>query len=140
MSIIVSYDEQNGISVTSEFDKYRKEVVLSEKESFACGVLERYFNDRGIVFSNCIRLQRRSNSYLSFINQQNNDFLRLKAGVKSSWISIDTWKMSEDMKNDSRFDNVKNKNQRHWKILLDDLDDIKLHCDLIIAAYFCYYE
>lgn len=79
-----------------------------------------------------VKLYRRSDNYLTVCNQAGNDFCRLKASERAKWISLDIW--SCDFQEDPRLAGVANKNQRHWKIKLNDFSDIEKYSDIIKAA------
>lgn len=138
MPITIGFDGEKPF-VTSEFDKYKEDVILTAQEQILCNILRNMFNKIGVDYDTEIKLQRRSNSYLSIFNNNGNDFLRVKASAKTTWFSIDTWKMADEYKNDPRFDSVKNKKQRHWKIVLSSPNEIAKHFDLISEAYKCFY-
>lgn len=83
-----------------------------------------------------LHIEQRSDDYLSMIiSATNSDFLRLKCGVHTKWISLSMWVCDNQIKNSPCFSNVKNRNQRHWKISLDSVDDIINYSDVIIASY-----
>lgn len=83
-----------------------------------------------------LRVEQRSKDYLSVSNSLNEiDFLRLKVSARTKWISISIWGCDESVQNDSRFSHIKNKNQRHWKIPLESVNDIVKYHDIIIASY-----
>lgn len=83
-----------------------------------------------------LRVEQRSKDYLSVFNALNEiDFLRLKVSARTKWISISIWGCDESVQNDFRFSHIKNKNQRHWKIPLESVNDIVKYSDIIIASY-----
>ena len=111
---------------------------LTEQEKIALKIIEKAFESNNLDFAK-ISLDRRSSSYLSLLTKEEwepgADFCRLKAGVKSVWISLDTWCCPKEFTSSDRFSNVVNKNQRHWKIDLPSLNSIAEICDLIIDVY-----
>lgn len=78
-----------------------------------------------------VKLYQRSDAYLTICNEGGNDFCRLKVTDRTKWISID---VPQEFYDDPRLENVPNKNQRHWKIKLNRIDDIALYSDIIKAA------
>lgn len=45
------------------------------------------------------------------------------------------WRCSESIKNSEKLKNVSNKNQRHWKIKLSDINDIRNYADILVASF-----
>lgn len=83
-----------------------------------------------------LHIEQRSNNYLSVLNSANgNDFLRLKFSDRTKWISLSMWGCDESIQNDVRFSHIENKNQRHWKIPLESVNDIANYSDAIIESY-----
>lgn len=80
------------------------------------------------------RLERRAESYLTLVVGEY-DFCRLKATERTNWISFDMWRCSDSVKNDERLKDVSNKNQRHWKIRLPDIHDIRNYSDILVASF-----
>lgn len=102
---------------------------VSECESKALSIISEILSGKGEF-----RLERRSESYLTLIAGEY-DFCRLKATERTNWISLDMWRCSENVKNDEKLNGVTNKNQRHWKIQLSDIYDIKNYADIIVASF-----
>lgn len=79
-----------------------------------------------------IKLYARSNSYLTICNESGNDFCRVKASPRTLWMSLDV--SNTGCEGDERLAFVSNKNQRHWKITLTDLEEIEEYADIIRAC------
>ena len=79
-----------------------------------------------------IKIYQRSNSYLTICNESGNDFCRVKASSRTLWISLDM--NNTGFEDDERLAFVPNKNQRHWKITLSDLEKINEYSDIIKAC------
>lgn len=118
----------------------RGPVIMSDLTRFeveAIEIIKEAFSNEHIPFEE-IGMERRSSDYLTLVCKTNNDFdrdfCRIKAGQISTWVSLDVWS-GDNLIKDYRFMSVKNKNTRHWKIELDDVDSIRGITDLIIATY-----
>lgn len=112
--------------VTSDVNKHKEEVVLTDIEK---PIVEEIFSALGDI-ADKFHLERRTEKYLSFVGPTyGDDFCRLKAGVRSKWISLDCW--GSDIGDDPRFGQVENKNQRHWKIPINSAEDAARLSDLI---------
>lgn len=112
--------------VTSDVNKHKEEVVLTDIEK---PIVEEIFSALGDI-ADKFHLERRTEKYLSFVGPTyGDDFCRLKAGVRSKWISLDCW--GSDIGDDPRFGQVENKNQRHWKIPINSAEDVARLSDLI---------
>ncbi len=81
-------------------------------------------------------VEERSSDYLSCFSPSGGDFCRIKVGPKAHWISLDLWACPNQRKNDPRFDFVKKKSVRHWKIPLGTPFDVYEYEDIIKEAYF----
>ncbi len=101
-----------------------------ETEDNAIKIIRSFFQE-----NTPIEIEHRSKSYTSLINDQKNDFCRLKITDKTKWITLDMWGVSEQIQSDIRLQDVKNKNQRHWKIPLSNINDLNQISDIIIASY-----
>lgn len=121
-------------NITTQFDDYDKPAELTELEVPAIDIIKSGFANNQLNF-NSIKMVRRTKNYLSLILPNDNDFCRIKAGVRSNWISLDFVACSDDIKNDTRLEIVKNKHQRHWKIQLNSIDRLNDYMDLIIESY-----
>ena len=76
-----------------------------------------------------ISLENRSSNYASLI-VDGNDLIRFKYTDRAKWVSLDAWYF--DLKDDDpRFAAQSNKNQRHWKAALNDIDSLSQFDDLI---------
>lgn len=129
-AITIGFDPETGAFVKTQFDKRYEPVTLNDLESQEISAI---FNvlSKYDVSQDSISLERRSDDYLSVI-AGNDDFLRLKMGVKSKWFSI---RITKEFRQDDRLTNVKNKNQFHWKVAIDSEQDIYLYSDIIYASY-----
>ena len=58
--------------------------------------------------------------------------VRVKASSRTLWISLDM--NNTGFEDDERLAFVPNKNQRHWKITLSDLEKINEYSDIIKAC------
>jgi len=132
--IKISFDE-NGISVYSSEDRRNEPVVLSEEEHQAVEIIETALSALPNLHEP-IHLERRTDKYLTVITCNVWDFCRVKLGKRSNWVSLSLSPSDcELFFNDLRFSNELNKNQRHWKIALSCIDDLKGCSDLIQKAY-----
>ena len=117
---------KDGHIETGVSDGHGADVVLSVEETAA---VNRVFSCVGGAVKS-LHLERRSASYLSVVGPEyGDDFCRVKASPRALWISLDLFGKNVD--DDPRLSSVKNKNQRHWKIPLHDVDDITGLADLI---------
>lgn len=120
------------------WEKFKKEAHLTSNEEKAISIIIQAFSKENISFEN-VMPQRHSESYLSLVileSGNSNDFCRIKIGPKSIWVSLDMWNnKSAILEKDVRFDNVKNRKERHWKINLSCIEDFENVTDLIIATY-----
>ena len=133
MPIDIAFDGVN-VSITSSFDRYKEPVILSENEKYALKIIEKAFIDSGIDFDS-IHLERRTNNYLTIVSSSDNDFCRIKIGLRSKWISLDLHLCDDAIKNDKRLSDVENKNQIHWKIPLKTIEDLQNYSDIIVASF-----
>lgn len=130
-------DAKLEFTFKSSFDKYYKDAELTEYEEEAIEIIKSVFEKENVSFDR-ISFRRRSVSYLSFIidNENYKDFCRIKVGSRSVWVSLDMWnEKREELEKDVRFSNVTNKNQRHWKVNLNNIDDFESISELILAVY-----
>lgn len=108
---------------------------LSEGEKAAIHLIKGILEDEVGDFSN-FSLERRSANYLSIVYCKDYDFIRLKIGTRSMWISF--YFSTDDrheLANDKRFNKLKNKNVLHWKTNLASIDQLEEYSDLIIRSY-----
>lgn len=84
-------------------------------------------------------LQRRTSNYLTVVTDERQDmgrdFCRLKITNKAKWFSLDMWGLSDEIQNNVLLQNVKNKNQRHWKIPLSEVNDLYQYSEIISKSY-----
>ena len=134
MSITIKSD--NGEVKTIGVNNSRTAYNLSEQETKAIEIIKSAFYEKGLLF-NEISIERRSQSYLSLVLPNMNDFCRIHFGERSMWISLDMWRCDEALQNNRYFDTVspKNRKKRHWEIPLKSVDEIKDVTDLIISVY-----
>lgn len=104
-------------------------IEVSECESELLSIINDILSGRGEYY-----LERRSENYLTLVAGEY-DFCRLKATERTRWISLDMWRCSESIKNSEKLKNVSNKNQRHWKIKLSDINDIRNYADILVASF-----
>ena len=134
MSITIK--SENGEVKTIGASNSRTAYNLSEQETKAIEIIKFAFDEKGLPF-NEISIERRSQSYLSLVLPNMNDFCRIHFGERSMWISLDMWRCNEELQNNRYFDTVspKNRKKRHWEIPLKSVDEIKDVTDLIISVY-----
>ena len=114
------------------------EADLNCFEQRAIAIIRAAFEKDNLSFDT-IRIERRSSDYLTLNCPHYNsdfytDFCRIKAGTVSTWVSLDT-SVSKALTEDYRFKDEINRNRRHWKIKLNNVEDISSITDLIIAVY-----
>ena len=129
-------DSGNG-AVISSIDKYNDEVELTGLEKKAIEIIKNAFEEQSIPFN--VSFRRRSKDYLTLLiydsqSDYYNDFCRIKAGIQSTWLSLDIGRASK-LAEDIRFSNVAHKERRHWKVNLNCVEDFEEVADLIIADY-----
>lgn len=134
MSIVIGIDENGKLFSKSELDNYDKDAELSAYEEQAISIIKTSFENEHLPFE-LIAFRRRSENYLTLLLPNNNDFCRIKAGSRSTWISLDMLHSDELLRKDIRFSDVKNRRQRHWKINLSSIQEFEKVTDLIIAVY-----
>jgi len=79
-----------------------------------------------------VTLERRSDNYLSLCLKEN-DFLRFKYTDRTKWLSIDTTYLNLE-EDDERFVVQKNKRQRHWKAMIEDISMLSAFDELAVSA------
>lgn len=114
------------------------EADLNCFEQRAIAIIRAAFEKDNLSFDT-IRIERRSSDYLTLNCPHYNsdfytDFCRIKVGTVSTWVSLDT-SVSKALTEDYRFKDEINRNRRHWKIKLNNVEDISSITDLIIAVY-----
>lgn len=124
-----------SIEVSCSIDRYNQPAVLTSLEKQIARYIKKAFEINGIDFDKAIRFRRRAQSYLSLIAPNDDDFCRIKIGPKSIWFSIDAWRLDEEKRNDARFNNIKNRKIRHWKVYLNCIEDFESNTDLIVDSY-----
>lgn len=134
-SYIKDLIEQSFTTVSASSDYYNQPANLTIPEKQAALYIKKAFLSNNIDFDKLIRFRRRSQNYLSLIAPNDDDFCRIKIGPKSIWFSIDAWRLDEERKNDARFNNIKNRRIRHWKVYLNCIEDFEKNTDLIIDTY-----
>lgn len=130
MSIKIGYDSKSNTFYLSSM--FEKELNTTPFESEAIKKIIALLPDS--VDNNKLRIERRSNSYIS-IFYGNNDFLRLKFSEKTKWISIRL--SQEDMKlnlNNPLFAAQTNKNQFHWKARVSSIDELEQFRPFLISS------
>ena len=129
---MVNTELYNG-ELISGFARYNADAELTEVEQIAINIIISQFEEFSVDFSK-IKICRRSDNYLSLVAENEFDFCRIKAGTRSSWFSIHGLNLSDDLKNDSRFDEC-NKKIVHWKIKLSTIEELEDYVDLILESY-----
>lgn len=135
MKIKFSTDEQGKVDISTSLDNYNQPAELTMLEKQVALYIKNAFLKNDIDFDKTIRFRRRSQCYLTLIAPNDVDFCRIKAGIKSVWFSVDSWLLDEEKKNDIRFDNVKNRKARHWKVELNYIQDFENNADLIVDTF-----
>ncbi len=128
MSIKISVD-----GVTSEFDNYNIDAVLTELEKKAVSFIKNEFITRNIDFE-CIRFRRRCKDYLTLLAPNDFDFCRIKTTERVTWFTIHGLNLPKHIQNDERFNDTK-KNLVHWKVRLDNVGDFETNSDLIAESF-----
>lgn len=105
-------------------------IEVSDYEAEALSIISEILAKHGTF-----RIERRSENYLTLIAGRCGDFCRLKTTEHVTWITLDMCVCSESIRNHKQFDNINNKNIRHWKISLLNNDDIRNYSDFIIASF-----
>lgn len=127
--ILEIYFENGKFGVRSSLN-YSQPVELTEHEAKALSIINDILDGYGDI-----RVERHSDNYLSIVTGERGDFCRLKMTERTKWMSLDLWKSPAYIQNDERLKSVKNKNQRHWKIILTDINDIRNYADFIVSAF-----
>ena len=134
MSIEFSLEKGKVKTSSSIFRRYET-VELTPQEEQGVKIVVDSIGDK---LTTEIHLERRTDNYLTIVVGRECDFCRIKAGKKSSWVSLSL--PSNERKSlalDPRLSVVINKNLVHWKIPLSSIDKLKDYGDLILKAYTC---
>ena len=127
--ISIGFDSENGVFVTSQFEK---ELVMNDDQQ---KIAEHFISViRAAVPAASLSLEQRSLDYVSMCVGAN-DFLRFKYTPRARWLSIDVIGLCVSP-DDPRFAAQKNKNQRFWKAKIDNVSNLSAFDDLVIAS--CY--
>lgn len=122
-------DENGNFFYESISTRYSTEVEPTPIENAALQRIIEAIGDNAAQ----LHLYRRSENYLTIcIGCEEWDFCRLKATERALWFSLDM--DNSPFAGDPRLSFVKNKNQRHWKIQLANVDEIPLYADIISEA------
>ena len=105
-------------------------IEVSNYEAEALSIISEILAGHGTF-----RIERRSENYLTLFAGRYGDFCRLKTTERVTWITLDMCVCSESVRNHKQFDDISNKNIRHWKISLLNNDDIRNYSDFIIASF-----
>lgn len=124
------FSENDVADCHCDLDRVQGSVTLNQYEFDALSIIKKSLSDDADV-----RLERRTDNYLTLVTGECGDFCRMKMSERAKWISLDLWNAPDEIKKDDRLQIVKNKNQRHWKILLSCIDDIEQYSDFIKIAY-----
>lgn len=122
--------ENGGAGWRCSLDRAKEPVVLNQHEAAALSIIKEALPD-----SADIRVERRTDSYLTLITGEYGDFCRLKATDRAKWVSLDLWNAADEIKKDDRLEIVKNRKQRHWKIPLSCVAELEQYSCFINAAY-----
>ncbi len=82
-----------------------------------------------------LRLQRRSDSYITLLAGSKCDFCRIKASANVLWFSLDLVGAPDEIKADPRLQSIENTRLRHWKFYLSGMDEFSRFSDLILWSY-----
>lgn len=125
--ISISFDPENGVSVTSQFEK---ELVMNDDEK---KIAEHFISViRASDPAAPLSLEQRSADYVSLCVGVN-DFLRFKYTPRARWLSVDVTGLCVSPE-DPRFIAQKNKNQRFWKSNIKNLSELSAFDELVIAS------
>lgn len=129
MKITIEFNE-NGISIS---DSYLKEIDLSAEEKEFTEIVTNFLIDK--IDPSLINLEKRSNSYTTFVYGEYNDFLRFKLTSRTKWFSVRiNPSLAKKYENDSRFSDQTNKKQLHWKVKINSSSDVLNYQDVIIES------
>lgn len=129
MKITIEFNE-NGISIS---DSYLKEIDLSAEEKEFTEIVTNFLIDK--IDPSLINLEKRSNSYTTFVYREYNDFLRFKLTSRTKWFSVRiNPSLAKKYENDSRFSDQTNKKQLHWKVKINSSSDVLNYQDVIIES------
>lgn len=109
--------------------------TLTALEYKALQYIREIFEKDGINFDKAVRCLRTCDQYLTLYSPNHVDFCRIKVGIRSVWFSVDACRLDKNKKDDVRFNNMNNRNVRHWKVQLESIEDFKTNSDLILATY-----
>lgn len=119
----IEYDENGHVIISSPFDS-DGEIELTDLEKEAVSYIQKFCGE--------IDIDLRSDSYLTICNKSGNDFCRIKVTPRTKWFSLDM--SGTGFEDDQRLESVTNKNQRHWKIKLNSVDELEKYADIIQAS------
>jgi hypothetical protein len=129
VKIEIGFNE-NGAYVNSSLNKYDTPIALEGEYQDAFDIVKHMLNDS----SNLYAVQR-SDNYVTLLLTKDGDFFRMHFGERAKWFSVSiTGNNIKLFKDDQRLACVKNKNQIHWKIKIDNVQDINKFEDVILAA------
>lgn len=137
MAIIIEY--KNGkIEVSNQLDRVSSP-ELNSFESKAVELIINILQSHNINIEH-LKIERRTENYLTLLtddseNSIGKDFCRIKTTSRVLWIALELCEFVEELKNDPRLENVKNKTQRFWKITLSSIDDLNIYADLICLSF-----
>lgn len=132
MSIEIIY-ENGKITTINHLNRRYEPVILTDLEREATDIIIDIIS-KSSINQDFLTLERRTDKYLSYILPEDYDFLRIKVTNRTKWFSIDAWKTFDTTLDDTRFDCVENRNIRHWKFKLNNINDLYSFSDLIISA------
>lgn len=129
MPITISY-ENNSFSISSSFNK---DLNMSPLEKDASEIFMSLICDS--VDCSKVHFERKSDSYISMIYGEYNDFLRFKISERTKWLSIRLCKEDcyANIEN-PLFSAQKNKKQFHWKSQFSSLSDLENYKSFLINA------
>ena len=131
----ITIEIKDGVPhVYNSYNRRHEPVVSSNFEIEAMQIIEKIITDAGLDF-NKIHLERRSDNYLSLVIGEHYDFCRIKVTARTTWFSLDLLGCVSKLSNDVKLSDVKNKNQRHWKIPLNEVDDLINYSDYVIMSF-----
>ncbi|WP_373262414.1 hypothetical protein [Hungatella hathewayi] len=135
MSINIGFDFKNGTCFIN--NSADNNVSLSSYEADGVAILMNLLSE--VPNSAKVHLEKRADDYISIVCGEHNDFVRLKLTDRTKWISI---RLAEEDRlsniDNPIFSAQKNKNQSHWKIKLDTIEQIKELKKFICQACYDY--
>lgn len=137
MRIDISVDADGNVFVESDIHKRDEPVTLTDGEGPAVRIIFDLLSEKGID-ATTLKLERRSSNYLT-IRHEHYDFIRLKIGECSKYISLafsnkNEWRSFSDNPKVSSSPDY-DKNIFHRRLILNDVNELKELADIIYSSY-----